>query len=58
LGTAVTGRERLERVSLSFLFRHKAPSYGVLDAGEYVEEHWLFAAGMATIGGAGACVGT
>jgi len=31
--------------------------YGVLGAGEYVEEHWFFWAGMATISGVGACLG-
>jgi hypothetical protein len=32
---------------------HFFTRYGVLGPGEYVEEHWLFWAGMAIIGGAG-----
>ena len=36
---------------------HFFTRYGVLGAGEYVEESWFFWAGMATICRAGACLG-
>jgi hypothetical protein len=36
---------------------HFFTRYGVLGPGDYVEEHWPFWAGMAIIGGAGACLG-
>jgi hypothetical protein len=36
---------------------HFFTRYGVLGPSEFVEEHWPFWAGMAIIGGAGACFG-
>jgi hypothetical protein len=36
---------------------HFFTRYGVLGPDEYVEEHWFFWAGMATIGRVGACLG-
>ncbi len=36
---------------------HFFTRYGALGTGEYVEEHWPLWAGMATISGAGACLG-
>jgi hypothetical protein len=35
---------------------HFFTRYGVLGPGKYLEEHWPFWAGVAVIGGAGACL--
>jgi len=36
---------------------HFFTRYSVFGPGEYVEAHWFFWAGMATIGGVAACLG-
>ena len=47
-------------VIIGLLYRakiHFFTRYSVFGPGEYVEAHWFFWAGMATIGGVAACLG-